>query len=668
MTDIFIDIETYSSEDISKTGHYKYAEADDFEVLLFGYAIDDGPVVVLDFTSDSTLPSIITSLISDPDTRLLAHNAAFERICLSKISAHFNRPWHCTAVLSSYLGLPMSLKGATEATGLAEKGAAKDGKGQRLIRYFCKPCKPTKMNGGRPRNLPGHDPEKWSEFIDYCRQDVDITRRLYRYLTDTFEGLPEQEHINYLIDQAINDNGVSVDQELVVAAVAMDKINAKQLLDRIKDITSISNPNSPEQLKTWLSERIGKEVKTIAKAEALRMINEHSSGPVPEVAEVLQLRLRAARSSIKKYTKIQQMLCEDGRIRGLLQFYGAGRTGRWAGRGVQVQNLKRTHIKDIDVARTVVKDQDATMAEFLYGVSNLLSQMIRTALVAGPGRLLVSVDFSAIEARVLAWLAGEQWRLDVFSGDGRIYEASASKMFNVPIDQITKGSDYRAKGKVAELALGYQGSVGALTAMGGEAMGLEADEMMEIVRNWRRSNSSITQFWYAIQDRVLRVIANPEQIELYQMGGAKIAFKMHSGALQIILPNRRALYYQNARIVDSSYGPKILYDGVQQDPRKPGSRKWGKVETYGGKLTENIVQAIARDLLAQALLITYGRWGDEDVNIVMHVHDEVVLDVPEPIAGKVLTDVSQTMSIAPSWAEGLPLGADGYISKYYKKD
>jgi DNA polymerase len=669
MKTLSIDIETYSSEDLTKTGVYKYAEAEDFEILLFAYAYDDGPVEVIDLSSGETFPPDVYSDLINPTVLKTAFNANFEITCLRealkkiaspmlkgpapergwdwKISTLPADQWECTMVKSAMLGLPMSLDGVAKALNLEQQKMAA---GRALIRYFSMPCKPTKSNGMRTRNLPHHDPDKWELFKDYCRQDVETERAIRN--KERWFTIPQKERELWLLDQRIIGTGVLIDRRMVENAIRMDDDHKEILTAEATELTGLDNPNSPAQLKEWLTEQTGEEVTSLSKTDIPGMMENSDS---EEVTRVLELRQEMAKTSTKKYQAMLDAVCTDGRVRGLLQFYGASRTGRWAGRLVQVQNLPQNHLPDLDLARETVVKGDRELVELLYGnVPDTLSQLIRTAFVAPEGHRFIVADFSAIEARVTAWLAGEKWRLDVFASHGKIYEASASQMFKVPIDSIDKGSPLRQKGKIAELALGYQGGVGALKTMGGERMGLSEPEMQEIVDSWRLANPNIVRLWYDIQEAAMAVIGNIGR--MVEVRGCR--FKWDKGLMWITLPSGRSLCYATPGIGRNRFGgDSITYWGINQT-----TRKWEKQETYGGKLVENIVQAIARDCLAHSML----RLAEEGFNIVMHVHDEVVIE--EPYDGKTMDEACLIMGEPISWAPGLLLRADGYETEYYKKD
>lgn len=648
MRTLSIDIETYSSVDLKTSGVYRYVEAPDFEILLFAYAWDDGPVEVIDLTEVEDLPEDVMNALADPGVIKTAFNANFERTCLAK---HFDMEcdptqWQCTAVHAAYLGLPGNLDGVAKCLKLE---AQKDTKGKNLIKYFSVPCKPTKANGGRTRNLPHHDPEKWQQFIEYNRRDVEVERAIRKKLERY--PVPEFEHRLWCLDQQIVDRGVMLDAELVEQAIKGDTAFHKQREDEAKELTGLENPNSVAQLKKWLEDEHNVNVTSLSKDNVAALIEQTEN---EDVKRVLRLRQEMSKTSVKKYQAMQRVRCQDGRARGLIQFYGANRTGRWAGRLVQVQNLPRNYLPDLALARELVRSGDHETLEMLYdNIPDVLSQLIRTAFIPSPGHRLIVSDFSAIEARVIAWLAGEKWRLDVFNSHGKIYEASASQMFGVPIEQITKGSDLRQRGKVAELALGYQGGVGALKQMGALDMGLTEEELPELVETWRGANPNIVQFWYDVERAALTAVREKRKVPLHH----GISFLYEAGMMRIKLPSGRHLTYVRPKIGKNKFGKDaISYEGVGDQG------KWMRLDTYGGKLVENIVQAVARDCLAVAMM----RVADAGYHIVMHVHDELVADAPHGFGS--LTEVEAIMSRPIEWAPGLPLKAEGFETDFYMKD
>lgn len=643
---LYLDIETYSSVDITNCGSYKYFESLDFEILMIAYAFDNDPLRIIDLASGDKMCPFVEVALRDPDIEKHSHNANFERNAFKTYGIDVPiEQWHCSAVKSAYCGLPLSLDGVSKALKLGDLGKSADGKA--LIKYFSCPVKPTKVNGMRTRNYPHHDPEKWERFKDYCKQDVEAERtidnRLSRY------KIPETERLNYILDQKINDRGVLIDTVLASNAVEFDNLNVTELTARAKELTGLDNPNSPAQLKKWLG------CDSLTKDSVKQMLEDCTDALVKDV---LEIRQKLGKTSIKKYLAMLNGVCDDLRVRGIHQFYGANRTGRWAGRMVQPQNMPKNFIDFLDEARKVVRSGNYELATILYDeISNILSQLTRTAIVAPKGKTLAVADFSAIEALVIAWLSGEQWRLKVFSTHGKIYEASASKMFSVPIESVTKDSDYRAKGKVAELALGYQGAVGALKTMGGEAMGLGESEMEMIVKRWRLANPAIVRLWSDLESCAMRSIETRSKIVSIHKG---ITFETNDEVMAIKLPSGRRLFYQSPSFTVNKWGKKsIRYRGMNQE-----TKQWEYVDTYGGKITENVVQAIARDLLADAMR----EMDSEGIEIVMHVHDEAVAECLENEADAALEKMCDIMSRGLPWTDGLPLGAEGYVTPYYKKD
>ncbi len=664
--ELHVDIETYSSEDIKKSGAYRYIESPDFEILLVAFAFDDGPVHIVDLALGEELPEEFIEYLLDEDVEKHAHNAVFERLSFNRWG--YKTPissWHCSAIKALYCGYPMSLADVSKAMNLADK--AKDSAGKRLIAYFCVPCKPTKVNKGRTRNLPEHDMEKWEMFKSYCKQDVVAERAIERRLSDY--RISPIERKNYVIDQRINDRGIEVDLNLARAAIKINEDNSAALLKTMKDITGLQNPTSQKQLTGWLSYVLRTEVTSVAKDNILSLI-EYIEGPrvgtnewsKDEVKEVLKLKLALSKTSIKKYIAMLNCVCSDGRIHGLFQYYGANRTGRWAGRLVQLQNLPQNHIDDLEGARDLALTGDVEILEMVYPeIGSTLSQLIRTAFVAPQGMTFGVADYSAIEARVIAWLAGEQWRLDVFNTHGKIYESSASMMFNVPQDLIVKGNpEYalRQKGKIAELALGYGGSVGALEQMGGAKMGLKKSEMKDIVTRWRTASPAIVALWWALDGAAKKAIKTKRLVVLEKY--KNISFYFDGKALICTLPSGRQLFYVEAGLTTNRFGGEsIKYKGMDQV-----KKVWTWLETYGGKITENVIQAIARDLLAAALY----NLDQAGFPVVMHVHDEDVAEISRINTEKSLSDMYKLMCKAPAWAAGLPLKAAGYITPFYKKD
>lgn len=662
---ISIDIETYSSVDIKKSGLYKYVQSDDFEILLFAYSIDGAPVQIIDLARGESIPDEVRELMFSQECILHAYNAAFEWYCLSKYfyltelsQMLWLSKWHCTMLHGLYCGFPSGLAAVGDALGLPQD-KKKMGIGKALINYFCKPCKPSSSNGNRTRNLPRHAPEKWNMFKTYCMQDV-VTEMSVENMLSAFPVSGDVQH-QWELDQRINAYGVMLDLELVNGAINCSEAITAKLMEEAMSITGLDNPKSVAQLKKWLEDETDSEIENLSKASVADMLGKDI--PQENVKRVLQLRQELSKSSVKKYTAMENAVCSDGRARGLIQFYGANRTGRWAGRLIQVQNLPRTYIENLSFARELTKSNDVFMLQFTYGsVPDTLSQLIRTAFIPSDGNKFVVADFSAIEARVIAWLAGESWRQEVFATHGKIYEASASQMFHVPIERIKKGNpEYalRAKGKVAELALGYQGSVGALISMGALSMGLSEDELPEIVSAWREANPRIKDLWYAMEQAALDTVKNfrPNVVKCLTF---RYEFDPISDLhfMTITLPSGRKMFYPFPTILENAFGkPAVHYMG--QDGN---SKKWGQLSTYGGKLTENVVQAIARDCLA----VTLERLDKAGYKTVMHIHDEAVIDCPEDKAD--LETACDLMRQPIPWAPGLILNADGFVGDYYKKE
>jgi len=649
---LHIDIETFSSEDIRNVGAYKYMESPDFEILMVAFAFDDNPIQIIDLAAGEDLPEYFIYSLTDPLVEKYAHNANFERNAFKAYGIETDiAQWRCTAIKSLYCGLPQSLEMVSKALKLEEKGKLSTGKA--LIRYFSVPCKPSKANGMRSRNFYFHDTVKWEEFKRYCIADVEAEREICSRLAHF--DIPDIEQRAYTLDQQINDRGVRIDTQLASIAVATDERFSKELTIRIKELTGLQNPNSPAQLKKWLSDATGKDINSLTKAAVTELLNETSDAAVFEVLEGRQM---LSKSSTKKYIKMMDCVCADGRAHGLFQFYGANRTGRWAGRLIQLQNLPRNSMEALDTARHVLKHRAYAYLKLAYdNVPKVLSELVRTALIPSEGKTFGVCDFSAIEARVLSWLAGEQWRMDVFNSHGKIYEASAAMMFNIPLESIGKGSEYRQRGKVAELALGYQGGAGAMAVMDTEKK-IPQHEYAIIVSKWRRANPSIVKLWKKVEEYAKHALENPgKRVRL-----DKLTFEFSHNALQIGLPSGRKLMYQEARLTEGRFGPSIVYMGMEQT-----TKTWGRVDTYGGKLVENIVQAISRDLLSECML----RLDENGAKIVMHIHDEVVVELNhdhEEAESLTLEYVERIMCEGVSWAQGLPLNADGYITNFYKKD
>ncbi|MBT9173135.1 MAG: DNA polymerase I, thermostable [Syntrophomonadaceae bacterium] len=643
---LFCDIETYSSENLTKCGTYRYSEASDFEILLFGYSVNESEINVVDLACGETIPEKIIKAIQDPDVVKYAHNSSFERICMSKYlnlsQGRYLDPqsWRCTMTWAAYMGLPLSLEGVGAVLRL-DKKKLKEGKD--LIKYFCQPCSSTKSNGGRSRNYPYHDAEKWERFKEYNKRDVEaelaIKQKLEKY------PVPEYVWDEYHTSESINDRGVALDMTLVKEAIKMDGRSRSELTEAMKKLTELENPNSVAQMKEWLSDN-GLETDTLGKKAVAELLKTVPS----ELREVLSLRQQLAKSSVKKYQAMQNCVCADGRVRGMFLFYGANRTGRFSSKMVQLQNLPQNHLPDLEQARSLARNGDFAALELLYdNIPDVLSQLIRTAFVPKDGHKLIVADFSAIEARVIAWLSGERWRNEVFATHGKIYEASASQMFNVPIEAVTKGSLLRQKGKIAELALGYGGSVGALKAMGALEMGLSEDELQPLVTAWRASNPNIVRFWWDVDRAAMTAVRDRTVTETHG-----IRFGYQSGMLFITLPSGRRLCYVKPRIGTNRFGSDcVTYEGVG------GTKKWERIESYGPKFVENIVQATSRDILSHAMQTL------RHCSIVMHVHDEVVIEADPRMSTKVLC---KQMSRTPPWAEGLLLLADGFDCPFYKKD
>lgn len=644
-----IDIETYSSVSLQKSGVYAYAQSDDFEVLLFGYAWDDGPVEVIDLTTGQGLPQELQNALYDPEILKTAFNASFERTCLSAYFGRVTPPeqWSCTAVMARELGLPGSLEAVGEVIGLPEdKQKSKTGKA--LIRYFSIPCKATKVNGGRTRNLPEHDPERWSLYIEYNRQDVEAERAIRKKLSRF--PIFDNEQALWIHDQHINDRGVGVDLDFAEKAIEIDGIIKGRLLEQAKELTGLDNPKSTAQLKGWIEDTAGIAVESLNKKS---IAGVRADADNRDVDAMLDIRAGLSKTSTEKYNAMLRTACSDGRIRGLTQFYGASRTGRWAGRLVQMQNLPQNKMpdRDLDTARQLVAKGDLETLELLFDdISGTLSQLIRTAFVPKKGCRFIVADFSAIEARVLAWLANEEWRMDVFNTHGKIYEASAEQMFHLPPGSVKKGDPMRQKGKIAELALGYGGSVGAMKAMGALDMGLAEEELKPIVNSWRSANKAITKLWWDTDAAARKTIQTKAPAKLpFGMG-----FYKQGPLLKLRLPNGRELSYVKPRIDEDD---NITYEGTIQS-----SGGWGRIESYGPKLVENIVQATARDCLAVAI----DRLEHTGFPVVFHVHDEVICEVPIGVSSA--EEISQIMSEPIEWAKGLPLRADAYECEYYRKD
>ena len=660
MKEMSIDLETYSDVNITKCGAYKYAESDEFEILLFGVSVDGGPVTVYDLACGDTIPEEILAALSDENVTKWAFNASFERICLSNwLKKHrpeyftgYSIPedpagqylnpasWKCTMIWSAYMGLPLSLEGVGAVLKLQDQ-KLKEGKD--LIRYFCSPCKPTKSNGGRTRNLPEHNPEKWSLFKSYNKRDVEVEMAIQKRLSKY--PVPDFIWDEYHLDQEINDRGIALDMDVVENAINFDERSKAALSETMQDITGVENPNSVMQMKAWLSEN-GVEAESLGKKDVAKLIDDTDG----QVEEALRLRLQLAKSSVKKYQAMQNAVCKDGRAHGMFQFYGANRSGRWAGRLIQLQNLPQNHMPDLAEARTIVKAGDYDTLQLLYDdIPDTLSQLIRTAFVPRPGYKFIVSDFSAIEARVLAYLAGETWRSKVFAEGKDIYCASASQMFGVPVEKHGINNHLRQKGKIAELALGYGGSVGALKSMGALEMGLTEEELQPLVNSWRNSNPMITSFWWDIDRAVKTTITQRIQTEV-----RGIRFFYKSGMLFIKLPSGRLLSYVKPRIGENQYGGEsVTYEGVGS------TKKWERIESYGPKFVENIVQAVSRDILCYAMKTL------RHCFIVGHVHDELIIECSPDVD---LNVICKQMGRSPNWMPDILLRADGYETNFYKKD
>lgn len=640
-----IDLETFSDISLKDCGVYRYTDSDNFEILLFAYCIDEGETQIIDLAQGEKLPKEIVEMVCSDDVIKTAFNANFERTCLSKhLGIHLApESWRCTAVQSSILALPLSLEGVGAVLGLDKQ---KLSEGKELIKYFCSPCKATKANGGRTRNFPADAPEKWELFKTYCIRDVDVEKqirmRLAKYpISDREQGL-------YCMDQRINDRGIKVDLKLVTNAITCDLLYKEAASERAYELTGLDNPNSVSQLKEWLTKK-GIEVDSLAKDNVKELV----SATTGDVQEMLKLRLATSKTSVKKYEAMDRAVCSDGRVRGLLKHYGANRTGRWAGRLVQIHNLPQNHIEDLELARALVLEGRYEEIELLYeNTPNVLSELIRTAFVAKEGCRFIVSDFSAIEARVLAWLSGERWRIDAFNDGADIYCASASQMFGVPVEKNGVNGHLRQKGKISELALGYGGSIGALTSMGALSMGLTEEELPGLVTTWRNANPNITAFWWAVHTAAISAVRDKKPAWV-----GKIGFEYANGMLFISLPSGRRLAYVKPRMGTNKFGgDSITYEGIGE------SKKWTRQETYGPKLVENIVQATSRDILAEAML----RIEAAGYDIVCHVHDEVVLEVPEGVSS--VEEINSIMAVNPEWTKGLPLSAAGFVSPFYKKD
>lgn len=658
MENLSIDLETFSSVDLKKCGVYKYAESDDFEILLFGYSVDGSEVKVVDLAQGETIPEVVLSALTDETVTKWAFNAQFERVCLSrylrdkginvnpdktgKSGGLFLNPssWHCTMIWSATLGLPMSLENVGAVLGLDKQKLTE---GKNLIKYFCLPCNPTKVNGGRTRNKYFHDKEKWELFKSYNKRDVEVEMSIQEKLARF--PVPDFLWQEFYLDQEINDRGIGIDPLFVESAIKLDQEMKTHLMDELKHITGLENPNSVLQMRSWLKEH-GLEMESLGKKEVAKELKTVGK----ELAEVLRLRQQLAKSSVKKYTAMKNAACMDYRERGMFRFYGANRTGRFAGRLVQLQNLPQNHLPDLAEARSLVKQGNVEALEMLYeDIPDTLSQLIRTSFIPRTGFKFIVADFSAIEARVLAWLAGEKWRMRVFEEGKDIYCSSASQMFGVPVEKHGVNGHLRQKGKIAELALGYGGSVGALKAMGALDMGLNEDELQPLVDAWRSSNPMVTTLWWDVDRAVKQCVHEHVSVRTHN-----IVFTYKSGFLIIKLPSKRCLYYVKPRVEENKYGGEsVTYEGVGS------TKKWERLESYGPKFVENITQAIARDILLYAMQTL------KEYRIVAHVHDEAIIETDKSVS---VQSVCELMGRTPPWAEGLVLRADGYECGFYKKD
>lgn len=658
MENLSVDLETFSSVNLGKCGVYKYAESDDFEILLFGYSVDGSEVQVVDLAQGETIPEVVLSALTDETVTKWAFNAQFERVCLSrylrdkginvnpgqtvKSEGLFLNPcsWHCTMIWSATLGLPMSLENVGTVLGLDKQKLTE---GKNLIKYFCLPCNPTKVNGGRTRNKYFHDKEKWELFKSYNKRDVEVEMSIQEKLSRF--PVPDFLWQEFYLDQTINDRGIGIDSLFVDSAIKLDQEVKTHLMSELKHITGLENPNSVLQMRSWLKKH-GLEMESLGKKEVAKELKTVGK----ELAEVLQLRQQLAKSSVKKYTAMKNAACMDYRERGMFRFYGANRTGRFAGRLVQLQNLPQNHLPDLAEARSLVKQGNVEALEMLYeDIPDTLSQLIRTAFIPRTGLKFIVADFSAIEARVLAWLAGEKWRMQVFAEGKDIYCSSASQMFSVPVEKHGVNGHLRQKGKIAELALGYGGSVGALKAMGALDMGLREDELQPLVDAWRKSNPMVTTLWWDVDRAVKQCVHEHVSVRTHN-----IVFTYKSGFLIIKLPSKRCLYYVKPRVEENKYGGEsVTYEGVGS------TKKWERLESYGPKFVENITQAIARDILLYAMQTL------KEYRIVAHVHDEAIIEADKSVS---VQSVCELMGRTPPWAEGLVLRADGYECEFYKKD
>lgn len=651
MKELHIDIETYSEVNLAKCGVYKYAAHKSFQIILFAYSWDNEEPTVVDLITDGPyLPDDVYYALTDPNIKKIAHNAAFEITC---ISAYFEleldaAQWFCTMIGAAYLGLPLGLDQVSKVLHLSEQ---KDSRGKQLIKYFCEPCKPTKTNGGRTRNMPSHAWDKWQEFIEYNAQDVRAEIEILEYL-NKLPAMPPIEWAYWVQDQKINRRGIMLDKEFIKAAIEADEAAIDAVRTELRQLTGLDNPNSVAQLKAWIAENTGGQVPASLSKEHIEDALKANTLPL-KVKRVYQLRAMANKTSTKKYTAMLNYMGADRRARGIIQFYGANRTGRYAGRGIQPQNMTRNPSNGLEDMRDAVLTK---CAELLYDdISSVVSQLIRTAIIAPEGRSLVSCDFSAIEGRVLAWLSGEAWKLDVFRTHGKIYEATAARMFNIDISEVTKDSHWRQKGKVAELALGYQGAAGALITMGAIRQGLKEEELKPIVYAWRAANPTIVSLWRKVENAAKACVEQRRTITL-GLPSCKLVFTYDRGYMFITLPSGRRLSYYGAGVSKAARN-QLYYFGMDQV-----KKIWTRIPTYGGMLVENITQAVARDCLTDAMY----RLDSHD--LIMHVHDEIVGEAPDAEAPDLLKAMQEVMSVPPVWASDLPIKGEGYVSKFYKKD
>jgi len=673
---LFIDVETYSSVDIKSCGAYKYQDSLDFEVLIVGYAFDNEEVTIIDLASGEKLPERFVNALTDKSIKKVAHNSVFERLAFGHLGFKTTPDdWLDTMIMSAYCGLPLSLDEVSKVLNLTDK---KLSSGKLLIKYFSCPCPPTKINGGRYRNLPKHAPEKWEMYKEYNKYDVLSEREIY-YRLRGYAQFTDFERKLWSFDQGVNDRGIGIDTELAESAIYLSEKYTTELIEESRRLSGLSNPNSVPQLKSWYEANYFDKLKaelTDADRDKLTgtskelfesgcldkegvsiILGLEATQRYPELKKVLENRQKLGRSSLKKYKAMLDCTCGDGRAHGTFQFYGANRTGRWAGRHIQLQNMPKNHFADgdIDTPRDMVRRRDYYGILEKYGdISDVLSQLVRTALIPPAGGRYCVADFSAIEARVISWLANEEWRLEVFRGDGKIYEATASRMFGVPISAITKDSDYRKKGKVSELALGYQGGVEAMKKMGGEAMGLTEREMQESVYAWRAANPKIVQLWKTVGNAAIEAVRYHRPVKI-----DKLEFNCNGEFMTIKLPSDRKLFYYHPKVQDSARGYKLTYEGLNQE-----TKVWGPIDTHGGKLVENIVQAVSRDLIGFSMMSSEAA----GFPVVMHVHDEEIAEIPDDTPDEHLDKMITVMTQKPDWAEGLPLNAAGYTSYYYKKD